>query len=753
MNPIKFAAVAILALCATTSRADTVKLGLGQYSAAQQLGSERELPPVRYEGGPAPTNKWFSSLLFSPWPQPLYAQPASYRPTPEGFEVDVPKPAAILSATREENDIVAPHRSRLSIAPTAFTPADARVGRYSDWAVDVVMASGADRLTVTLAHGSPYSFYEITRGDVRFKASEPYRVFSRSDDGRTLGIAVGDRAYALYAPAGGQWREADAVSLELVLPKGKGYFSVAVLPAADAAQVNLLRRNAFAFITDTKVSWQYDEKRSELTTTYLATTQPREGTEKGTIFALYPHQWHDNPLLPAVLPLSYKSIRGELKLISGNSFQTRYRYRGFVPTWPALAEGPARAQLDAFLAEDLQFGPDQLLGSRGTYWEGKGFNRAVQVMGIVEAMGRTSDRDAILAATKARLQRWFAPGDEVERYFHYNKRVGSLIGYPDEYGSANELNDHHFHYGYWIFAAAQIALRDPDWAKREKWGGMVELMIDDIANTDPANRMFPRLRHFDAYEGHSWASGGAPFFDGNNQESSSEAINAWAGMILWGEATGNKRIRDAGIYLYTTEIEALKHYWFDLHHKVFAPEYSNVDAAMVWGDKYIHTTWWTEDPREVHGINLLPLTTASLYLAADPDYILRNLDAMDAEFERFLARDGKAPRDIWQDILLGYHALSDAKTAIARWNPKGAVEDGETRSHTWHWMNTLAAYGRPDLSVGADAPLYSVFRRADGVRTYLAYNTGPRARTVVFSDGTRLVVPPRSAARTQGKQP
>ncbi|GAA5178987.1 hypothetical protein GCM10025771_19660 [Niveibacterium umoris] len=753
MNCIKLAAVTALAVWAIAASAEPVRVGLGQYSTTLAPGGERELPAVRYEGGPAPTNKWYSSLLFDKWAQPLYAQPASYRPVAAGFQVDVPRPAAVFNGSREENDIVAAHKATLSIAPTAFVPADARIGRFSDWAVDVVMASGKDRFTATIAHGSPYSFYELTQGNARFKSSEPYRVFSRSEDGRALGLAVGDRAFALYAPAGGQWQEVDAQTLELVLPPGKGYFSVAALQAADAAQVNLLRRYAFAFITDTQVSWQYDEKRSELTTTYTATTLLREGTEKGSVFALYPHQWHDNPLLPAVLPLSYPSIRGELKVVSGNSFKTRYRYRGFVPAWPALPDGPSRTKLDAFLAEDLQFGPDQLLGSRGTYWEGKGLNRAVQVMGIVEAMGRTRDRDAILAATKARMQRWFAPGEEVDRYFHYNARVGSLIGYPDEYGSADQLNDHHFHYGYWIFAAAQIALRDPDWAKREKWGGMVELMIADIANTDPANRMFPRLRHFDPYEGHSWASGGAPFYDGNNQESSSEAINAWAGMILWGEATGNKRIRDTGIYLYTTEVEALKHYWFDLHHKVFAPEYSNLDAAMVWGDKYIHTTWWTEDPREVHGINLLPLTTASLYLGTDPDYIQRNLEAMDAEFARFLARGGKAPRDIWQDILLGYHALRDADAAIARWNPSGAVEDGETRSHTWHWMSSLAAYGRPDLGVGADAPLYSVFRRADGTRTYLAYNTGPRARTVNFGDGTRLVVPPRSAAVTSGKKP
>jgi len=752
MSCIKLGATAILVSFAIGVGAAPVKLGLGQYDTEMALNIERQPPVLRYEGGPAPTNQWYSNLLVEKWPHPLYAQPASYRPTPDGFQVDMPRAAPLFIGTREENDIAAPHRAMLSVQPTAFVPQESRLGRHSDWAIDVVMPAGADRMTATIAHGSPFSFYELSRGGVRLTAGEPYRVFSRSGDGRTLGIAVADRAYALFAPSGAAWREEGDKALSLDLPAGKAYFSIAVLPAADAAQLALLEPYAFAFITDTRVSWRYDEKRSELTTRYEAKTQPREGTERATVFALYPHQWHENPLLPALLPLSYPSIRGELKLTKGLGFETRHRYHGFVPAWPGLPQGEARDRLNGFMAEDLAPGVDVLLGGRGTYWQGKGFNRAVQVMGVAEGQGDLATRDAVLAEMKRRMQRWFAPGDELGRYFHYSKRVGALIGYPDEFGSAAELNDHHFHYGYWINAAAQVALRDPDWARGEHWGGMVELLIADVANSDPADARFPRLRHFDPYEGHSWASGMAPFYDGNNQESSSEAINAWAGMILWGEATGNTRLRDTGIYLYTTEIEALKHYWFDLHHKVFAPEFGKVDAAMVWGDKYVHTTWWTEDPREVHGINLLPLTTASLYLGSDPAYIGRNLDAMDAEFARFLARDGKAPKDIWQDILLGFKALDDANAAIAQWDPAGAVEDGETRTHTWHWMASLATMGRPDFSVGADTALYSVFLREDGTRTYLAYNAGQRPRTVRFSDGTRLKVAPRSLGQLQRKR-
>ena len=79
-----------------------------------------------------------------------------------------------------------------------------------------------------------------------------------------------------------------------------------------------------------------------------------------------------------------------------------------------------------------------------------------------------------------------------------------------------ELNAHHFHYGYFIKAAAEAARRDPAWAADERWGGMVKLLIDDVACPDRADRRFPFLRNFDPYAGHSWASGHAKFGDGNN---------------------------------------------------------------------------------------------------------------------------------------------------------------------------------------------------------------------------------------------
>ena len=63
-------------------------------------------------------------------------------------------------------------------------------------------------------------------------------------------------------------------------------------------------------------------------------------------------------------------------------------------------------------------------------------------------------------------------------------------------------------------------------------------------------------------------------------------------------------MRDLGVYLYVTEIASVLSYWFDIHGIVFDPKYPKPIASMVFGGGYGYSTWWTEEPRQIHGINL-----------------------------------------------------------------------------------------------------------------------------------------------------
>lgn len=737
-----------------------VSMGKGHYATQLRPGGEREPPPARWDRqrqGPVPTNQWYSSLLFSEHGQPLYVQPASYRATSRGWEVDVPIKQIQESLAREENDITFPHRSGLLIVPGTATALEPFLTQVSDWAIDVALrpkGQAADVMRVTVARGSPYSYYQLSESRVVFHL-DPATASQWPQPGigaRHITVQVRDQTYGLYVPEGSTWTRRSPEELQLELPDGATFFTLAALPDAKPQTHELFSRYAFNFIEKTRVHARYDEAGSALTTQFSIQLKPMLPGPEGTLIALYPHHWHNNPALDTerMLPLSYHTVRGTLKLMQGKGFETRYTHHGLMPVWPGLTNPKQRAQLDGYLKQDTEFGAQDLLNNRkaGTYWEGKGLNRAAQVMAIAHQQGQHARRDDIRRAIQQRFEKWFAPEEGAAHYFFNNQTLGTLIGYPDEYGSAQELNDHHFHYGYWIMAAAQVALLDPQWAAASQWGSMVEALISDIAHPvrDPAAQA-PKLRHFDAFEGHSWASGVANFYDGNNQESSSEAINAWAALVLWGDITGNKTIRDTGLYLYVTEIQAAHHYWFNRYKTVFEPEYTNTAAGIVWGNKYVHTTWFSENPRHVHGINLLPITTASVYLADDTVNASRKLNAMAKEFRTFMDNEGKSSPDVWQDIFSSYLALSDPQAGLQSWNPKGPVEDGETRSHTYHWLQSLVNMGVPDTVVTADTALYGVFRTAQGRRTYLAYNSGTTPKNVRFSDGTRL----RVAARSLGQ--
>ncbi len=749
--------MALLAVAgAATAATPDVKLGLGGYYTKLKSG-DGTLPVAEFvtgeaAGKAAPTNQWYSSVMFQRWSQPLHAHPMTYRATEQGFELGLPsKRHADVNGSIE---LSYPHVPAIVVSPMGFTPKDARLSKFSDWLAQISMAASADEaLTATVLHGSPFSFYEVSKGDVRFRLSTVDNVIAdptkAGQDPRVAAVKVAGRPYAIFAPTGSNWEWKQPTELVLRLPENSRFFSVAGLPDASEATLRDFHAVAYAFPTDTRVEWSYDEAASKVRSTYRVETAAREGENRATLMGLYPHHWSsvvsDHPS-----QYGYDTVRGRIRLVPGNSFTLERTYNGFVPMWASLQDPASKDSVGSLLVGDMAKAP-QLFNKngRGTYYVGKGLGAAAQLMCVAEVEGKTKMRDDLLALLKSRLESWF--DGQRSTYFAQDSRLGTFVGVPEEFGSIKAMNDHHFHYGYWVMGAAQVALRDLAWASDEQWGGMVRKIIADIATDERGRTDFPFLRNFDPYEGHSWASGDADFDAGNNQESSSEAVNAWAGLVLWGEATGDRRLRDLGMFLLTSEVASVNQYWFDLDRQVLAPEYGKPFASMVFGGKYAYNTWWTQEPRQIFGINLLPMTTASTYLGADPKYVNSLVAALPAAVKAFEARGGDdgTPADIWQDIVASYAALGDPEAGFALWNRKGNIEWGETRSHTAYWLASLKEMGTPDLSVTADTPLYAVFKDKNGARTYLAYNARSTPITVKFSTGTSVDVPPKSLVRTR----
>lgn len=728
--------------------AQPVKTGAAAYHLGPK-GGDKGLPPapLRTEAmlaQAAPTSQWYSTLIFNPTPLPMFVQPMTVRTTAQGFEMALPS-KEVTTTERRDTEVAYPHREPLLLSPMAFEPGPAKLAGVGDWSIDISFARGADDMRVTVAHGNPYAYLQLSRGDLRVRLPAAGERFDGGADPKVLALRVKGKSYALFGPSGVRWEQVSPSEWVARLPADKPYLSAAVLPDDKPETLALLAKHAYAYVTNTRVQWRYDVAASRVTTTFTASTRVMEGPDAGPLYGLYPHHWFDNASVAGKLGPAYETVRGPVKLLAAPAFTTTHPYVGFVPFWPGIGESPRRGELADVMKSDVRNARRLMLPEgQSAYWQGKGLQRITKLLDVVEQQGDKDASEQLLSLLKQRIEAWF-DGEDRQRYFFVDRSLGAVASYPDEFFAIAEINDHHFWYGYWIRAAAEIALRDPAWAAKERWGAMVELLIADIATAERGRADFPFLRNFDPYEGHSWANGlggvGEYGLYGNNQESSSEAINAWAGLILWAEVTGNTALRDLGAYLYATESQAINHYWFDAHRLVLAPEYKNVDVAQLFGGKYIHNTWWTDDPRQITGINLLPITSASTAMAAHPAYIRRNLAALQDEQAIWAAR-GKSvkPPDIWQDVFAKYQALADPAAALGQWNRWGAVELGETRSHTLHWLLSLNEMGTPDLTITADTPLHAVFKRADGGRTYLAYNAGRAPITVRFSDGTQLEV-------------
>jgi len=679
--------------------------------------------------GPMVTNQWWSSLVFTKYSQPLFAHPLMVRCTESGLTVNYPGAAikggaaGIFGVGGNDGDLKIAHS-----AGVTFPSADC--DGYSDWFVSAAFTSGAASLRASFGHGSPFVYCLFRGGDAVVNFKKTPAVWAGAEKDAVLGVTINGNHYGLFGASGSMWSGLSGTSFTNV-SNGKEYFSFALLPDNKPETLALFKKYAYSHVQDTRVEFAIEA--GVVKSKYSFTTKAYEGAETNTLFALYPHQWKYSKT--ALTAYAYGSVRGAMKLAEGSSFETEVPVQGLLPMFPG--DGIAdKARMVGYLKDEAE---KKSPGFADTYWEGKYLGRLATLSGIAEVCGEPSLQKQFVDEIKKRLGNWFSatPGKE-KPVFYYNKTWGTLIGSPPSYGSDTLLNDHHFHYGYFVRAAAEVARLDPAWAK--EWGPMVEMVMREIASTDRNDKLFPHLRCFDAYAGHSWASGNADFADGNNQESSSESLNAWYGMILWGQATGQTKIRDAGLFLFNTERTAVEEYWFDVSGTNYPKDFPNVALGMVWGGKGAFGTWFSSDIDCIHGINWLPFTPASIYMGRHPAYVKKNHDRIVEK-----RKDGSNYNSGWGDLVVMFNALQDPSAGVKYFdaNPKCKLEGGNSHAFMYHWMQTLEKFGGVDATVTADYPMVNVFKK-DGTKSYVAYNYDEQPLTVTFSDGVKVIAKPKS---------
>ncbi|MDB2420268.1 glycosyl hydrolase, partial [Flavobacteriaceae bacterium] len=689
---------------------------------------------------PVPTNDWWSKLVKENHADNLFNYPMTLKTTNEGLVV-THIPWGVIGDS-----------SPIEVGLTGLNTTKTTVSDYSDWTVTMNWNDGTHNLDVTSGIGMPFLYF--TKG-----SSDIVEITVNSGSATILNEiliienASNTKDFVFYAPSGSTWSQNGSVFSSSL--NDENYWSMAMLPESSSTVTALIdeyKQYAYVFPLNTITSWSFDENNSKVTSSFSVTTEVKEGVNTNMLLGLLPHQWNNlasNSATPN--EYTYSTVRGNLKTLKGNSFSVENTFKGILPTLPYLAnysEGFSPSEMDEKIS---QIENDGLASWTDSYNEGQMMNRMIQTARIADQTGDDEARDKMVTTIKNRLEDWLNyQAGEVAFLFYYNDDWSSMLGYPSGHGQDNNINDHHFHWGYFIHAAAFMEQFEPGWS--EDWGEMINILIRDAASYDRNDEDFPFLRNFSPYAGHSWANGFATFPNGNDQESTSESMQFASSLIHWGTITENDEIRDLGIYIYTTEQTAVEEYWFDINDENFAAstapfsqEYSLV--SRVWGNSFDNGTFWTSDIAASYGIELYPIHGGSLYLGHQQDYASSLWNEMTSNTG--ILNNEENP-NLWHDTYWKYLSLTDAQAAIDLYdsNPNRALKFGISDAQTYHWLHSMNALGQIDASITSDYPISAVFNN-DGEFTYVAHNYSDQDIVVTFSDGYSLDVPANEMATSK----
>lgn len=624
---------------------------------------------------------------------------------------------------------------------------------------------------------------------------------------------------------------------------------------ADAGTLQKLAEAAFNYPTDSTVTYAHNQATQTSSATYALTTTNVLGLAVTRVYqGLMPHHYlpdvaHSNtavlqgnpPILQngAAANMEFLTPKGNVRMYEAATFTCNFPYVGILPEFPALDAGDAAGRAE--LANWIQVFKDAKSGSNPPYTamaDGVGqdiYNVAkflgrnvIAAASIRATAGDNTLADAILTNTRAGIELYFRQNPtliqptnqgQAPYYTYYDPLVGTLNMYPataaasstpgaqggnvvmpsdtnaapyDGFGLLSRCNDHHFTYGYFIYAASKIALADPTWGAQ--WKDAINQLVFDVANDPTVNTnpafAFPRYRNWDPYMNYGMATGFSWRDEsGNNEESISEHINFWSGVIQWAAATNQPALLAQAQAHYSAAVHSSWVYWFDPNDTYAAvaataapgqqrnwPGRGSVrqfDASTVWSNFFYN------HPIAQRGITIFPLTPAGFYHAMNPaatTQMLADIDAFIAAGNRNInplapsgLADWRTVANQWLSAMnfyscfAKYAALVDPANALTRYFPAPAnnnvvggiipwdklTDPGDSGIAVYNMTRWIQTHGKPNTWVRAtNTPFFMVFDdTTNNKRTYVGFNATGSALTLTFDDGGSLAsVPARSMA-------
>lgn len=587
-------------------------------------------PPIYLadKNQPAPTNSWFSGLVFQRPSAPAYAYPWVFQTSNNTATLGYP------AVTSTPNTIFADNYSDLKLS---LNSTKALVTNFDKMSVTLAYQNASQQVaTASITHGSPYIFFTLA----------PHQTAQLTASGQISQTASNQYVIQLANKRYGLWTDAstsvklNAIGAKLSASGHPASFTLITLAGLNQKLAFKLAGNSLASATTS-----YKISGDNVSTTFKLATK----NHQPTLFGLTPRQYQHSKNFTSTGSLA--TLLGSQEFASGNSFS--YTISSQIPSGKIITKqltSDETSKLKQLLASDAS----SLKFTTGNdYFDAKGLYRAANLLELANELGEPKIASQIQSQLAAQLNEWLDPAGcktRSSKCFYYDPAIRGIVAKPASFGS-EQFNDHDFHYGYFIYASAVLARYDHNFLAKNQ--AMVDLLVDDIASAS-ATSNFPKLRGFDLYTGHSWADGYGLTNDGNNQESSSEAVNAWYASYLWAKVTGNKQLAALAHYLYANETStALADYTnVDLASAPFK-NYAHSIVSLVWGGKLDYSTYFSDTPEAKLGIQLIPMSPGSTYFASDPARISKNLAAIGGNPSQF------------KDYLLMYQALADPSKASA----------------------------------------------------------------------------------------
>ena len=652
-----------------------------------------------------PTNDWWTYALVNEWTGKIWMYPGWVEATDNGIDIGYPdhwEPTGceVKWDTPLHINLTATHSSKPN------PKMECLVDGWSDFMMSFIVRTDEDWVRVTCMHGSPIVWLE--------------------SNGMQMTVTNPDENKYWVSTQEGQGKQWTIIGLK-------------------AERLTDFTQYAQRVPRKTTMSYQYDANASSLTTTFTVYTEPIANSQQlssnyPVLMGFLPHHYYcKESSLSGMGGNTYMTPRGTLHLADGNDFYFTYPVHSFLPFFPAPMEwyvdfsATRMAELNADYAKRGTFGGD-------TYWGGKGLTQMAHYMTFALQMGDTATFRMAKQRLKEVLIDWYTwtPGEE-RYYFARYPRWGALIGMDPSYDS-DTFNDHHFHYGYFIYSSALLCLLDDDF--RQQYGAMAREVARDYANWERSADE-PWFRTLDPYCGHSFAGGLGNGGNGNGQESSSEAIQGWGGIWMLGAALQDQAMLEAGIMGYTLETRATAEYWFDKQRRnIDYTKYNHPYCCNLTMQGVGWWTWFSGDPVWMHSIQWLPISP-----------ILTNCFSEDLPFARWDYTQMYATKEVGDyeasqgglgdesglgNVCLSYLSLFDADSAIHVWDRmdrmgKALAKNPDTGGITYWLAHSHKALGEKRYDIYANHPLACVYTdTVSGRMTYAVYNVGSTNLSVHF---------------------